>query len=128
MSTPDNILNLSSVYMQIIFIGMMPNMVYNFGAAILRAAGDSKRPLYFLVIAGVVNVMLNLLFVLVFNMDVAGVAIATVIAHTLSAIMVIFALTRRDDDCRVKLSKMKIYVEPLRKIFRTWLNMHCSRG
>ena len=116
MSTPSSILELSSVYMRIIFAGMMPNMLYNFGAAILRAAGESKKPLYFLVISGIVNVVLNLFFVLVLNMDVAGVAIATVIAHMLSAIMVIVALSKREDDCKLFLTKIKFYIEPLKKI------------
>lgn len=118
MDTPDNILGLSTVYMSIIFAGMMPNMVFNFGAAILRAAGESKKPLYYLSIAGVVNVLLNILFVIVFHWDVAGVAIATVIAHILSATMVIVALTKRDDDCKLNIKKIKIYSDPLKKIFR----------
>ena len=107
MDTPDNILGLSTVYMSIIFAGMMPNMVFNFGAAILRAAGESKKPLYYLTIAGVINVLLNLLFVIVFKWDVAGVAVATVIAHLLSAIMVIVALAKRDDDCKLILAYLE---------------------
>lgn len=118
MSTPDNIIGLSTVYMQIIFAGMMPNMIYNFGASILRAAGDSKRPLYFLVIAGIVNVILNLFFVLVLHMDVAGVALATVIAHLLSAVLVVIALMKRTDACKLELKKLRFYSEPLKRIFR----------
>lgn len=118
MSTPDNIIGLSSTYMKIIFAGMMPNMVYNFGASVLRAAGDSKRPLYYLIIAGIVNVILNLFFVLVLDMDVAGVALATVIAHTISAVLVLFALVKRADSCRLELKKLRFYAEPLKKILR----------
>ncbi len=118
MSTPSNIIGLSDIYTKIIFVGMMPNMVFNFGASVLRAAGDSKRPLYYLVIAGIVNVLLNILFILVFDMDVAGVALATVIAHLLSAVLVIIALTKRTDSCRLCLSKIKFYSEPLKKILR----------
>ena len=118
MSTPDNIIGLSSTYMKIIFAGMMPNMVYNFGASVLRAAGDSKRPLYYLIIAGIVNVILNLFFVLVLEMDVAGVALATVIAHTISAVLVLFALVKRADSCRLELKNLRFYAEPLKKILR----------
>ncbi len=118
MSTPSDIIGLSTVYMKIIFAGMMPNMVYNFGASILRAAGDSKRPLYYLIIAGTVNVILNLFFVLVFEMDVAGVALATVISHTISAVLVLYALINRKDSCRLNLKKLRFYSDPLKKILR----------
>ena len=118
MSTPDNIIGLSSAYMKIIFAGMMPNMVYNFGASVLRAAGDSKRPLYYLIIAGIVNVILNLFFVLVLEMDVAGVALATVISHFISAVLVMYALIKRTDSCRLEIKKLRFYAEPLKKILR----------
>ncbi len=118
MSTPDSIIGLSTVYMQIIFAGMMPNMVYNFGASVLRAAGDSKRPLYYLVIAGIANLILNLFFVLVLHMDVAGVALATVISHLISAVMVVAALMKRTDACKLKLKELRFYSEPLKRIFR----------
>ncbi len=118
MSTPDNIIDLSATYMQITFAGMLPNLIYNFGASILRAAGDSQRPLYYLIIAGLVNVILNLIFVIVFEMDVAGVALATVVSHILSAILVLFALSRRTDACHLEFRKLRIYKEPLKKILR----------
>ena len=117
-STPESIFNLSEVYIKIIFAGMMPNMLYNFGAAVLRAAGDSKKPLYYLIISGLINVVLNLVFVLVFNMDVAGVALATVVAHIISALLVLNALVKRNDDCKLNLKKLRFYSEPLKKIFR----------
>ena len=118
MSTPDNILELSVIYMEITFLGMLPNMIYNFGASVLRAAGDSKRPLYYLVAAGVLNVGLNLFFVIVLHLDVAGVALATLIAHVLSAILVLRALIKRDDLCKLEIRKLRFYAEPLKKIFR----------
>ena len=118
MSTPEHILDLSVIYMQIIFAGMMPSMIYNFGASILRAAGDSKRPLYFLVFSGVINVVLNLFFVLVLHMDVAGVALATVISHIISATLVVYALSKRTDACKLEFGKIRFYSEPLKRIFR----------
>lgn len=118
MSTPEHILDLSVIYMQIIFAGMMPSMIYNFGASILRAAGDSKRPLYYLVFSGVINVVLNLFFVLVLRMDVAGVALATVISHIISATLVVYALYKRTDACKLEFGKIRFYSEPLKRIFR----------
>ncbi|MDE7219570.1 MAG: polysaccharide biosynthesis C-terminal domain-containing protein, partial [Oscillospiraceae bacterium] len=81
MSSPEDVIELSSLYLRIYFLGMPANMLYNFGAAILRAQGDTRRPLYFLSIAGVVNVCLNLVFVIVCHMSVAGVALATIAAQ-----------------------------------------------
>ena len=81
MSSPTDVIGLATVYLRIYFIGMPANLVYNFGAAILRAQGDTQRPLYYLTFAGVVNVVLNLIFVTQFDMDVAGVALATIIAQ-----------------------------------------------
>lgn len=77
------------------------NMLYNFGAGILRAVGDTKRPLYFLMISGLVNVALNLLLVIVFHMSVAGVALATIVSQAMSAIMVIICLIRSEGDIRL---------------------------
>ena len=85
-STPD-VIDLATLYLRIYFCGMPVNMLYNFGAAILRAQGDTRRPLYFLAIAGVTNVALNLLFVIVFQMSVAGVALATIISQAVSAFL-----------------------------------------
>ena len=80
MGTPENVLDAASLYMRILFIGMPVNMLYNFGAAVLRAVGDTRRPLIYLSISGMVNVLLNLVFVILFHMDVEGVAIATVVS------------------------------------------------
>lgn len=108
MGTPENILDLSTVYMRIYFYGMPANMIYNFGAAVMRAAGDSRRPMYYLIISGAVNVLLNLLFVIVFKMSVAGVAIATVISQYLSLVLLMQSLLRYDGMIRFSWKKMRI--------------------
>lgn len=109
MGTPaGKLLSLSSVYMKIYFSGMIFSMLYNFGAAVLRAAGDTKSPLIFLTISGVLNVILNIIFVALFNMDVAGVALATVISEGVSAVLVLIALSKRNDACRLVFKKMQI--------------------
>ena len=92
MDTPDDVIDLAVLYLRIYFLGMPFFMAYNFGASILRSMGDTKRPLYCLVIAGIINTILNLLLVIVFKMSVAGVAIATVIANRCCAVMVIYIL------------------------------------
>ena len=92
MSTPDDLIEYSTIYMKIYFTGIIFMLVYNFATAILRSSGDTKRPLYFLMIAGVLNVVLNLLFVIVFHLGVAGVALATVISQAVSAILVMITL------------------------------------
>ena len=110
MGTPaGKLLDLSSIYMRIYFAGMTFSMIYNFGAAILRAAGDTRSPLIFLTAAGILNVVLNILFVAAFHMDVAGVALATIISEALSAVLVLRELVRRDDACRLSLRNMHIY-------------------
>lgn len=121
MNTPDNVRALSSVYMRIYFSGITFSMVYNFCAAILRAAGDSKSPLIYLSTAGVINVLLNLLFVRAFNMNVAGVALATAISQAIAAVLVVVALIRRKDICCLKLRKIRFYKQQLLKIIRTGL-------
>jgi putative MATE family efflux protein len=121
MDTPENVLPLSTVYMQIYFAGAVSMLVYNFGAAILRAVGDTKRPLYFLSIAGVVNVVLNLIFVTVFHMNVAGVALATTISQTVSATLVVLTLMRRQDACRLVLKELKIHGEQFGRIIKIGL-------
>ena len=116
MGTPEDVLALSSVYMKIYFCGITFTMVYNFCASILRAVGDTKSPLVFLFIAGVVNVALNIVFVTQFDMNVAGVALATTISQGVSAVLVTAALMRRTDSCRLILSKMRFYKPQLNKI------------
>ena len=121
MGTPEDVLPLSSVYMKIYFGGITFAMVYNFCSSILRAAGDTKSPLKFLTIAGVVNVVLNLIFVTVLHMNVAGVALATTISQGVSAIAVIVVLMRRTDACRLELKKIRFYIPQLQKIIRIGL-------
>ncbi len=108
MDTPGNVLELATTYLRIYFAGMIANMVYNFGAAILRAVGDTKRPLYYLMIAGIINVVLNLIFVIVFRMDVAGVALATVISQCISAILVVRCLIKETGPIRLDLKCLGI--------------------
>ena len=121
MDTPEDVLPLSSVYMRIYFGGITFTMIYNFCASILRAAGDTKSPLIFLTIAGVINVLLNIIFVTRLHMNVAGVALATVISQGISAFLVVWAMMRRSDSCRFHPGKMRFYREPLLKMVRIGL-------
>lgn len=121
MGTPDNVLPLSALYMKIYFSGMIFTMVYNFCASILRAAGDSRSPLIYLAFAGVVNVVMNIFFVTVFEMNVEGVAIATVISQAISAILVVGALMRRTDACRLEPKELRFYKPQLLKLLRIGL-------
>lgn len=109
MGSPDNVLDQAALYMRIYFAGMPVIMLYNFGSAVLRALGDTRRPLYFLVIAGIVNVCLNLFFVIVFHMGVAGVALATVISQGISAVLVTICLIRADGPYRLELKKLAFH-------------------
>ena len=121
MGTPKTVLPLSAVYMKIYFAGITFTMVYNFCAAILRAAGDTKSPLIFLSLAGVVNVVLNVIFVTVFHMNVAGVALATTISQGISAVLVVIALMKRTDACRLELKKLRFHRIQLSKMLRIGL-------
>lgn len=116
MGTPDSVIGLATSYMQIYFAGILGPLVYNFGASILRAIGDTKSPLIFLSTAGVINVALNSLFVIVFHMDVAGVALATVLSQFYAAIMVLRKLSGRTDACRLDLRKLRFHKGSLKKI------------
>lgn len=118
MGTPDDVINLSAIYMKIYFLGITSSMVYNFGSAILRAAGDTKSPLIFLTVAGVFNVILNLIFVILLKMDVAGVATATAVSQTISAILILRAMIKRNDDCKLILSKMRFYRRQIIRIIQ----------
>ena len=118
METPDNVLPLSAIYMQIYFAGMPVSMLYNFCASILRAAGDTKSPLIYLTLSGVINVVLNVFFVTVLHMNVAGVALATILAQAVSAILVLRALMRRTDACQFCFREMHIYKPQLMKMIR----------
>lgn len=118
MGTPDDVIAHSVLYMRIYFVGMPFMMAYNFGAAVLRAVGDTRRPLYYLLIAGVVNVFLNLFFVIVFHMGVAGVATATVVSQAISAALVIRCLLKADSVYRLELKGMRIAVDKLGKMIQ----------
>ena len=118
MDTPMEQLKLAASYMRIYFCGTIASMLYNFGSAILRAAGDTKSPLYYLTAAGFLNVILNLIFVIVFKMDVAGVALATAISQTFSGLLIVRALMKREDACRLDLKKMRIYGRQLKRILQ----------
>ena len=116
MSSPDDVINLSALYMKIYFMGVPAMLIYNFGSAILRAVGDSKRPTYYLMISGIVNVLLNLVFVILFKMDVAGVALATVVSQVMSAVLVVRCLVKTDDSYKLVIRKLKIHTEELKEI------------
>ncbi len=106
MQTPPEVMELSTLYLRIYFGGMIAMMIYNFGSSILRSKGDTKRPLYYLTLAGVINVVLNMIFVIVFKMDVAGVALATVISQCVSAFLVIRCLIKETDAFHFEFKKL----------------------
>ena len=118
MNTPENVMPESTAYLTIYFSGILGLMVYNIGAGILRAVGDSQRPFYFLVVCAVINTVLDLLFVLVFHMGVEGVALATVIAQSTSALLVVITLMKTDSCIKLRLRDLKINFAMLGKIFR----------
>lgn len=122
MSTPPEVIDLSATYLRVYFAGSPAIMVYNFGSAIMRAKGDTKRPLYYLVISGVVNVILNLLFVICFKMDVFGVALATIISQTISALLIIRALVHDEDEVfRPSIKELRPDKQTLIRILRIGL-------
>ena len=116
METPEEIFPLALMYLKIYFFGAPAMMVYNFGSAILRAIGDTRRPLYYLLFSGVLNVILNLIFVIGFRMDVAGVAIATVISQNVSAVLTIHCLMKETGCVRLELSKIRIHFDKLKEM------------
>lgn len=121
MSSPQNVLPLSTIYLKIFFSGITASVVYNFGAALLRAKGDTKRPLYILLVAGLINVILNLIFVVFFKMDVAGVAFATVLSQVFSAACVLFILSKEEDEFRLEFRRLRLDREILRRIVKIGL-------
>lgn len=121
MGTPENVLPLAALYVRIYFAGMPVILLYNYGSAILRAIGDTKRPLYYLAVAGVLNIILNLIFVIVFEMSVAGVALATILSQTLSAVLVIRCLMHTEGGCHLDLHQLKIHSHKLWKILQLGL-------
>lgn len=121
MDTPDNVLEHAVLYMRIYFVGMPAMLVYNFGAAILRAIGDTKRPLYYLLSAGVINVVLNLFFVIVLDMGVAGVAAATVASQVVSAVLIARCLMQSEGIYRLNLHELKLHRKKLVRIVQIGL-------
>lgn len=125
MSSPTDVIDLATVYLRIYFFGMPALLTYNFGAAILRAQGDTRRPLYFLFLSGVVNVVLNLFFVIVLHMDVAGVALATIISQYISAALVVWCLVREEGALRLELNKLGLQWSVIRRILQVGLPAGC---
>lgn len=118
IDTPAEVVDMAALYLKVYFLGMPFFMIFNFGAAILRSKGDTRRPLYILVVAGVVNTALNLFFVLCLGMGVEGVAIATGVANGLSAVMVVGILMKQEGALRLRLDNLRIYSSELRRILK----------
>lgn len=118
MGSPEDVVDLAALYVKIYFAGMPVVLIYNYGAAILRAVGDTKRPLYYLTVAGVVNVILNLGFVIGFDLSVAGVALATVTSETISAILLIRCMCKMEGSCHLDLKKLGLNGEKVGLLLR----------
>lgn len=121
MGSPSDVIDLATIYLQIFFVGMPFNLLYNFGSSILRASGDTKRPLYFLLISGLFNVGANLLFVIVFNMSTDGVALATIISQFISALLILITLLKEKGFCHLSLKELKIDKNVLLEIAKVGL-------
>ena len=121
MDSPPDVIDGAALYVRIYFLGMPANMLYNFGAATMRAVGDTRRPMVYLMISGLVNVLLNLLLVIVFHMDVAGVAIATVASQVVSMVLVLLCLFRTRGAIQLNLNECRIDRKSLRDIIRIGL-------
>ncbi len=121
MKTPEEVLALAADYLRIYFLGMPSLMLYNFGSALLRSVGDTKRPLFYLSAAGVINIILNLIFVVLFKLDVVGVAIATVVSETVSAVLIIRCLMHETGGIRLMLSELKLDKKKAAAIMRLGL-------
>ena len=121
MSSPENVIDLATTYVRIYFLGMPFNMLYNFGASILRATGDTRRPLIYLSISGLVNVALNLLLVIVFHMSVSGVAIATVVSQLISAVLVTACLIRSEGAIHLDVTSLRVHLDQLKEMARIGL-------
>lgn len=118
MQVPPEVFDLASLYLRVYFGGITASMVYNFGSAILRAKGDTKRPMYYLLVAGVINVILNLIFVIVFKMDVAGVALATILSQCIAGFLVIRALMREEGEFCLRFRRLRIERDILIRIIK----------
>lgn len=118
MNSPDDVIGLASLYLRVYFLGMPAMMFYNFASSLLRSKGDTKRPLYFLFLSGILNVLLNLLFVIVFKMDVAGVALATILSQYLSSFLILRCLQKEDEYFRLSLKALRIDSPTLEKLIQ----------
>ena len=118
MNADPDIIDLSTIYLKIYFIGTPFNLLYNFGAAILRAKGETQKPLIYLAVSGLINIILNLFFVLVLKMNVDGVAIATIASQAVSAILVVIELIRADGCCHLDIKKIRVHKMPLIEIVK----------
>ncbi len=118
MGTPTDVLGQAVLYIRIYFVGIPALLLYNFGSSILRAVGDTKRPLYYLMAAGIINVVLNLIFVIGCGLGVAGVALATVVSQCISALLVLRCMMRMEGGCRVEIKKLKVNREKMLQIMR----------
>lgn len=121
MGSPADVIGLATTYMRIYFLGMPANLFYNMGSAVLRAIGDTRRPLVYLMIAGVLNVILNLIFVIGLRMDVAGVALATILSQIVSALLVLRCLTHSTESYRLELKRIRIVRDKFLRILRIGL-------
>lgn len=121
MGTPENVLPLATLYLKIYFLGAPGSLIYNFGASIVRATGDTKRPLFILGFTGIINVVLNVILVVGFHFDVAGVAIATIVAQYISALLIVIRLKSIENACRLNFKKVRIYKTELKEIVRIGL-------
>ncbi len=121
MQTPEDVIDLAVLYLRIYFLGMTATMIYNFGSAILRAVGDTRRPLYYLSVAGVVNIILNLVFVIYFRLDVAGVAIATAISQCISAFLVVRCMIKESGGIHLELRLLHIHKDKFIRILQIGL-------
>ncbi len=116
MGSPPEVINLSALYLKIYFLGVPATLILNFGTSILGAAGDTRRPMYIMMVSGIINVGLNLIFVITFRMSVAGVALATIISQYFSALVIMWLMMRSNDHYKLSLRKMRFYPQMLKKI------------
>ncbi len=117
MKSPDNVIDLSALYLKIYFLGSPASLVFNFGASLVRAEGNTKKPLIILTLSGIVNVILNLILVISFSMGVSGVAIATIVSQYISAVMIVIHLVKSNTASHLEIKKMRIYKHELKRIF-----------
>ena len=121
MNTPEELISLTALYLRIYFCAMPAIMVYNFGSAIMRGLGDTKRPLYYLMISGICNIMFNLIFITIFNMDVAGAGLATVLSEYISAAFILHALFEKNDNYILRLKDIRPDAKVMTKILAVGL-------